>query len=149
MLTAEISVILLTCKKVKSTISVLLDVAHEFGLKLVKHPLGVISILSFNDAVLFPICEHDAAEVVRNHDLEVGLRFLVEVDGHETLELLAASLLFEVLLILLHALDFLHQIEIAHLLYFNSFASHEALEHLTWSRFQLKIINVLKLSLIN
>jgi hypothetical protein len=105
--------------------------------------------LSFNDAVLFPICEHHAAEVVRNHDLEVGLRLLVEVDGHETLELLAASLLFEVLLILLHALDFLHQIEIAHLLYFNSFASHEALEHLTWSRFQLKIINLLKLPFID
>ena len=35
MLTAEISVILLTCKEVKSTISILLDVAHEFGLKLI------------------------------------------------------------------------------------------------------------------
>lgn len=149
MLTAEISVILLTCKKVKSTISVLLYVADDFRLKLIEHPLGVITVLPFDKAVLFAVCEHDAAEVVRNHDLEVGLRFLVEVDGHETLELLVASLLFEVLLVLLHALDFLHQIEVAHLLNVFSFASYETLEHLTRSRFQLKVIYVLKLSLIN
>lgn len=149
MLTAEVAIILFAREEVEATISVLIDVADDFGLQLIEDSLGVIAILPFNEAVLFTVGQHDAEKVVWDHDIKIGLRFIFKVDGHQTFKLLIAFFLFEILLILLHSFYFFHQVEIANLFNVFPFAGHEALEHLTRSGLQLKIIDLLELPFIN
>lgn len=55
MLTTEVTIIFFTCKKVETAFSILINMAHYFGLKLIEDSLGVISILPFNKAVLFSV----------------------------------------------------------------------------------------------
>ena len=55
MLTTEVPIILFTCKEVETALSILINMAHYFGLELIEDSLGVVPILPFDKAVLFSV----------------------------------------------------------------------------------------------